>query len=889
MTTNSIAESALPQVDVITDDDKIRILVGGQISADILWSVIKDNILSQIETGGGITLHASATALLGLSLQQISVNVQGANKIFAGPTVAGFAIPTFRELVSADLPPVADGSVTLAKLASIASQTFIGRNTSGVGAPEVLSLATALGMLNVASFDNPVFTGLLTTPNIKISALVGALNRLLYVGTDGAVGAIAGTASGALVTSAGGVPSIATDLPTGMTIGTKYIYRQAGTDIPVADGGTGLSAIAAGSILIANSANVLSVLTSGADTKFLRNTAGTISWEALALTGSDIAGAGLTKVDDTNVTLTLGGLPSTALLRAASLTLGWAGLLAVGRGGTGLATLAAGYLPKGNGASAMSASILYDSGTRIAIGTATPQALLHLESAADTGVSLYLAATAAAATTMAAIMLGATNVPATTSGGMFYTKASYTPSGVLQPNSLIVDCLDVGGLWIGARNAVGKIHFYTGGLAAGNERVTILETGYVGIAKVLPVYPLDVAGMVGASGAYVLSAANTTIHKPGIVYTEDYWGSAVVHKNVSATRIRSGAFYVEHVDEDVTAYIPDDPLTPTVNEAEHFNGAGAMIQSWSKLGPNNVGLEESSKDITGAWLIAATRTRINRPDVGASGVLGMSMQFGYGCATNEFEAINPAYPASSAQATQLCAVLAFIEPQVGHGTGNSAVINGTTLYYNYDVIASVNCGPFDARSGLLVVCQGTGRFQSGIDISNAAITPTGQVILFPYNVARGLNLNSCGVINGGPCSFTSMTISSIALFLSTVTVNGLLSASSLNTNAISCTSLNAGYGALSGGAVNCSSIACSGNLVHNNNTGVYGKNTGGTLRNLITMTSGNSVEIATLCDNLITIGWSAAVANPLYIHVGGVNRNVQSVFISGVGNVLIGV
>lgn len=47
---------------------------------------------------------------------------------------------------------------------------------------------------------------------------------------------------------------------------------------------------------------------------------------------SDIAsGQALTKTDDTNVTLTLGGTPSTALLQAASLTLGWTGTLAAGR------------------------------------------------------------------------------------------------------------------------------------------------------------------------------------------------------------------------------------------------------------------------------------------------------------------------------------------------------------------------------------------------------------------------------------------------------------------------------------------------------------------------------------------------------------------------------
>jgi len=55
---------------------------------------------------------------------------------------------------------------------------------------------------------------------------------------------------------------------------------------------------------------------------------------------STLAGAALTKTDDTNITLTLGGSPTTALVHAASLTLGWNGTLAVARGGTGSGTAA---------------------------------------------------------------------------------------------------------------------------------------------------------------------------------------------------------------------------------------------------------------------------------------------------------------------------------------------------------------------------------------------------------------------------------------------------------------------------------------------------------------------------------------------------------------------
>lgn len=51
--------------------------------------------------------------------------------------------------------------------------------------------------------------------------------------------------------------------------------------------------------------------------------------------GEPIVPSALTKTDDTNVTLTLGGDPTNALLQATSLTLGWTGTLAASRGGTG--------------------------------------------------------------------------------------------------------------------------------------------------------------------------------------------------------------------------------------------------------------------------------------------------------------------------------------------------------------------------------------------------------------------------------------------------------------------------------------------------------------------------------------------------------------------------
>jgi len=67
-----------------------------------------------------------------------------------------------------------------------------------------------------------------------------------------------------------------------------------------------------------------------------------------ALVQSDIPSQALTRTNDTNVTLTLGGNPTNALLAAVSLTLAWAGQLSVARGGTGQSSFTNGQLLIGN-------------------------------------------------------------------------------------------------------------------------------------------------------------------------------------------------------------------------------------------------------------------------------------------------------------------------------------------------------------------------------------------------------------------------------------------------------------------------------------------------------------------------------------------------------------
>jgi hypothetical protein len=96
--------------------------------------------------------------------------------------------------------------------------------------------------------------------------------------------------------------------------------------------------------------------------------------QALSLAPSDPGGS-VTSVAASGGTtgLTFTGSPITS---SGTLTLG--GTLAVASGGTGATTLTSGYLVKGNGTSAVSASVVYDTGTNVGIDTPSPSEKLQV-------------------------------------------------------------------------------------------------------------------------------------------------------------------------------------------------------------------------------------------------------------------------------------------------------------------------------------------------------------------------------------------------------------------------------------------------------------------------------------------------------------------------------
>ena len=129
--------------------------------------------------------------------------------------------------------------------------------------------------------------------------------------------------------------------------------------------------VARGDLIVGNSTPKWARLAIGSANKFVGSDGTDTSWTTVtaAMIGS---GAALTKTDDTNVTLTLGGTPTTALLAATSITAGWTGQLGLTRGGT------AASLTADNG------GIIYSTASAFAVMGSTATAGLALISGAST-------------------------------------------------------------------------------------------------------------------------------------------------------------------------------------------------------------------------------------------------------------------------------------------------------------------------------------------------------------------------------------------------------------------------------------------------------------------------------------------------------------------------
>ena len=226
---------------------------------------------------------------------------------------------------------------------------------SGASAVTVTAAGTAGQLLSSGgAAADPAWT------TLTIPATIG-INEIFYASAANVLGVIAAANSGVLVTSATGVPSIATDIPTAVTIGAAYIYRAGGTDVPLADGGTNASLTAANGGIVYSTATALAILAAGSAGQILTSAgAAAPAWttatypatttvnQLLYSSGANVV-AGLATANS-GVLVTSGtGVPSIATDIPTAVTIGAAYIyraggtdVAVADGGTGLGSYAVG-------------------------------------------------------------------------------------------------------------------------------------------------------------------------------------------------------------------------------------------------------------------------------------------------------------------------------------------------------------------------------------------------------------------------------------------------------------------------------------------------------------------------------------------------------------------
>ncbi len=272
----------------------------------------------------------------------------------------------------------------------------------------------------------------LTLGGTPLTALLHAAS--ITAGWSGQLSLARGGTNANLTASNGG---IVYSTATAMAI----LAGTATANLPLLSGATAAPAWGAFALSLGGALTTAGALTTvgafGVTFTFTNTTSVTFPTSGTLATTSQIpTGAALTKTDDTNVTLTLGGSPSTALVNAASLTLGWTGLLSGTRGGTGVnngastITLGGSLVTSGAFASTFTmtntTSVTFPTSGTLATTAQlpTPAALTKTD---DTNVTLTLGGTPATALLQAtSITAGWTGLLSGTRGGTGVNNGSST-------------------------------------------------------------------------------------------------------------------------------------------------------------------------------------------------------------------------------------------------------------------------------------------------------------------------------------------------------------------------------------------------------------------------------------------------------------------------------